>query len=64
MPAPYEEGMQAALVGKDFYENPYSTRASVIKDFQHWFAGWCFQKNFDAKNKKADKVEEPFKSSP
>lgn len=41
---PYDQGRQAAIDGKDFWENPYTYLSSKVSDGHAWFAGWCYGK--------------------
>lgn len=47
----YDQGRKACSDGLEFWQNPYANRENGggPMEFAVWFAGWCYQKQMDAK---------------
>lgn len=43
---PWQAGEKAAREGIDFTANPHSNIAGGVQEFNAWFAGWCYGKNY------------------
>ena len=44
----FDEGVEAARAGLEFWKNPYTGPKSNKAQIMEWFEGWCYGKRFIA----------------